>query len=128
MIRMINGSTYIDGQLVTAANGAFSASAETEKHLVEAGAAAYVNGNTGFAVVGAKASADPDNGFVGNPDNDPGGDGNFGIPEYSKNSSKAELQSIAKTYCVDFTENDTKEALAKKLDDFFADAVNSIDG
>lgn len=128
MIRMINGSTCIDGQLVTAANGALSTSAETENHLVEAGAAVYVNGNTGFAVVGAEVPANPDDGSVGDPDDDAEGDGNFGIPEYSKYSSKAELQSIAKTYGVDFTENDTKEVLAKKLDDFFADAGDSIGG
>ena len=44
MIRMINGATQIDGVLMTAGSGAFSADAETERRLVEAGAAVYTTG------------------------------------------------------------------------------------
>lgn len=115
MIRMISGSTYIDGQLISAASGAFSADKTVEKRLVDACVAEYVGESI---VTGSAAeSASPEN-----------GDGNsFSIPEYSKNSSKTELQSIAKTYGVDFIESDTKEALMKKLDDFFADALTAED-
>ncbi len=49
--------------------------------------------------------------------------GNFDIPEYGEETSKADLQSIAKEYGVVVASNATKADIIKALDDFFADAL-----
>lgn len=42
------------------------------------------------------------------------------IPEYSEQSTKAVLQSIANDYGVEFSANATKQEMLNALDDFFA--------
>lgn len=44
------------------------------------------------------------------------------IPEYSEQSTKAVLQSIANDYGVEFSANATKQEMLNALDDFFANS------
>lgn len=48
----------------------------------------------------------------------------FGIPQYSADTSKADLQSIANEYGIEVSAAATKQELIKALDDFFADALS----
>lgn len=116
MIRMINGSTCIDGQIITAANGAFSASPETEKHLVKAGAAEIVGAGTAVPAEGL-----PDDPFGDPADDTDTARGDLDIPEYSEDSTNAELQSIAKEYGIEVPPHANKTQLLELLNDYFGD-------
>ena len=48
----------------------------------------------------------------------------FGIPQYSADTSKADVQSIANEYGIEVSAAATKQELIKALDDFFADALS----
>lgn len=56
-------------------------------------------------------------------DNDESAGDDFGIPQYSADTSKADLQSIANEYGIEVSAAATKQELIKALDDFFADAL-----
>jgi hypothetical protein len=58
-----------------------------------------------------------------NDNNESAGD-DFGIPQYSADTSKADLQSIANEYGIEVSAAATKQELIKALDDFFADALS----
>lgn len=57
-------------------------------------------------------------------DNDENAGDDFGIPQYSADTSKADLQSIANEYGIEVSAAATKQELIKALDDFFADALS----
>lgn len=57
-------------------------------------------------------------------DNDESAGDDFGIPQYSAETSKAELQSIANEYGIEVSSAATKQEIIKALDDFFADALS----
>ena len=67
-----------------------------------------------------------ESGGVPSESNDNGNDesagDDFGIPQYSTDTSKADLQSIANEYGIEVSAAATKHELIKALDDFFADA------
>ncbi len=68
-----------------------------------------------------------ESGGVPSESNDNGNDesagDDFGIPQYSTDTSKADLQSIANEYGIEVSAAATKHELIKALDDFFADAL-----
>ena len=53
--------------------------------------------------------------------------GDFSIPKYSEETSKADLQAIAKEYGVAVSATATKQDIIKSLDDFFADALSDTE-
>lgn len=57
-------------------------------------------------------------------DNDESAGDNFGIPQYSTETSKADLHSIANEYGIEVSATATKQEIIKALDDFFADALS----
>lgn len=76
----------------------------------------------------AEAVDGTESGGVPSESNDNGNDksagDNFGIPQYSAETSKAELQSIANEYGIEVSSAATKQEIIKALDDFFADALS----
>ena len=78
--------------------------------------------NVGAAVFGGEHPESNDKSNDNGNAESAGGD-NFGIPQYSADSTKADLQSIAKEYGIDVPAAATKQDLIKALDNFFADAL-----
>lgn len=71
-------------------------------------------------IIGDTESNDKSNDNGNEEDN---GESGFGIPQYSENTSKSDLQLIANEYGVEVAAGATKQELIKALDNFFADAM-----
>lgn len=98
----------------TPADPPFDVADELAQRLVREGIAEFVGGEISPADI-----TDGDNGT--DESTDEGGE--FAIPKYGEETSKADLQAIANEYGITISATATKQEIIKSLDDFFADAL-----
>lgn len=96
----------------------FEVDKELGARLVREGIAEAMDGTDCSEVKPESNDKSNDNG------NDESASDDFGIPSYSVETTKADLQSIAKEYGITVSAAATKQELLKALDDFFADALS----
>lgn len=134
MIRLICGSTRIGDEIFTPKSGAFFADNEIEKRLVALGVAEYervpkypnnkdsedIPANNPEGIGESTGNEDEDDSKDYGNDDENGETDN--TPEYSQESTKAELQAIASEWGIELPNSANKTQMLEILDDYFGKA------